>query len=192
MAKKVVIKRKKAVTESQVPLRAVNTSPVPLTDVVASVRRVQEMSKADRLLLCDEIYKRQPALLAHVLVLHRLGVCMQKIDRMVNILIVLYDLFSRASPTVLPPVSEDILERVNTNQLAFLKLLEGEDRNELKRLCELSVSSHPEINALAFILGDLREAGIADMHQKEDEYCVRTARNILDAIIWTRDGRTHG
>ena len=192
MAKKVVIKRKKAVTESQVTLRTVNTSPVPLTDVVASVRRVQEMSKADRLLLCDEIYKRQPALLAHVLVLHRLGVCMQKIDRMVHILLVVYDLFSRSSPTVLPPVSEDILERVNANQLALLKLLQREDRNEFNRMCKLSVSSHPEINALAFILGDLRDAGIADMHQKEDEYCVRTARNILDAIIWTRDGRTHG
>ena len=49
----------------------------------------------------------------------------------------------------------------------------------------------PEINALALMIGELRDAGITDMSKKEDEYCVRTERNLLDAIIQAR-GRTGG
>ncbi len=156
---------------------------------MASVRRIRAMSQAERMALCDEVYGRQPALLAHVLVLPRLGVPMQKVDRVLHALLILYDLYSRTSAGGLPPVSEDILEQVNANQLALLKLMDSEERSEALRLCKLSVSSHPEINALAFLIGDLREAGITDMVTHEDEYCFRAVRNLLDAIIRVR-GRT--
>jgi len=162
-----------------------------MDDVVASVRRIRAMSQDERMSLCDEVYRRQPALLAHVLVLQRLGVPMKKVDRVLNVLLILYDLFCRTSTVNLPPVSEETLERVNANQLALLKLMDGEERSEAIRLCKLSVTSHPEINALAFIIGDLRDAGITDMSKKEDEYCVRAERNLLDAIIQAR-GRPGG
>lgn len=81
---------------------------------------------------------------------------------------------------------EESLERVNANQLALLKLMDTEERSEAGRLCSLSVTAHPEINVLAFMIGDLRDAGITDMAKQEDEYCVRAVRNLLDAIIQTR------
>lgn len=184
-------KRKVCPSEARAPIRPAVVGPASMDDVVFSVRRIRVMSKAERTLLCDEVYNRQPALLAHVLVLSRLGVPMEKVDRVLHILLILYDLFSRTSPAGLPPVSEETLERVNANQLALLKLMNTEERSEARRLCRLSVESHPEINVLAFIIGDLGDAGITDMSKREDEYCVRAARNLLDAIVQVR-GRPGG
>lgn len=179
-------RRKVRLSGTQAPIRPTAVGPASIDDVVASVRRIRAMSQAERMSICDEIYSRQPALLAHVLVLPRLGVPMVKLDRVLHILLILYDLFSRTSPAALPPVSEETLERVNANQLALLKLMGTEERSEAGRLCRLSLESHPEINALAFIIGDLDDAGITDMSKREDEYCVRAARNLLDAIVQAR------
>lgn len=176
-------KRNAYPSATQAPVTRTTVGQASIDDVVASVRRIRAMSQAERMLLCDEINDRQPALLGQVLVLSRLGVPMVKIDRVLHILLVLYDLFSRNSPVGLSPVTEETLVQVNTNQLALLQLMDTEERSEARRLCRLSVESHPEINVLAFIMGDLGDAGINDMSKREDEYCVRAARILLDAIV---------
>lgn len=160
----------------------VEVKPASVTDVAASVRRIRSMSLAEKESLCDDLFSRQRALLAHVLVLSKLDVPIQKVDRVLHILLVLYDLFSRTVPTGLPQVSEDLLEQVDANQLAMLKLIDSEEPAEADRVSRLATTSHPEINALAFATGDLIDFGITNMLEREDEYCVRAARNLVDAF----------
>ena len=144
--------------------------------------RIRSLSLKEKEALSADIFSKQPALLAHVLVLSKLDVPMQKVDRVLHILLVLYDLFTRTTPAGLPQVSEDILDQVNANQLALLKLVDTEERAEARRLTELAAISHPEVNALAFATHDLIESGITNMLAREDEYCVRAVLTLVDAF----------
>ena len=72
--------------------------PASIRDVAASVLRVLAMSQAEKEALCDEIFTRQPNLLGHVLVLSKLNVPMEKVDRVLHVLLVLYS--GRTRPRV--------------------------------------------------------------------------------------------
>jgi hypothetical protein len=160
--------------------------PASVEDVAASVRRVQAMSAAEKEALCDDIFKHQPNLLGHVLVLSKLAVPMEKVDRALHVLLVLYELFTRTTRGGLSQVSVDVLEEVDENQWALLRLMESEEPAEAQRLCQLAAKSHPEVNAFAFAIGAMIESGIVDMQRKEDEYCVRAVRNLVDAFAKAR------
>ena len=160
--------------------------PASIEEVAASVQRIRSMSPAEKEALCDVIFKKQPTLLGHVLVLSKLKVPMEKIDRVLHVLLVLYDLFTRTTPGGLLQVSEDLLEQVDANQWAMLKLMDSEEPAEASRLCQLSLTTHPEINALAFATGELVEAGMAKTMGKDDELCVRATRNLVDAFAHAR------
>lgn len=160
--------------------------PLSLDQVAASMRRIQDMPQAEKETLCEDIFNRQSNLLAHVLVLHKLDVPIDKVDQVLHVLLVLYDLFTRATPGELPLVSEDMLDEVNQNQWALLKLMNSETPTEASRLCQLAAKSHPEVNAFAYANGTLHEAGISDTWKKEDVYCVSVVRNLVDALSRTR------
>lgn len=166
--------------------REQDIEPASIDEVAASARRVQAMSPADKEALCDEIFRRQPNLLGHVLVLSRLHVPMVKVDRVLHVLLVLYDLFTRTTPGRLTQVTIDELEEIDDNQWALLRLMESESAAEASRLCQLAAKSHPEVNALAFAIGDMIESGISDMTKKEDEFCVRAMHNLVCAFARAR------
>ena len=160
--------------------------PSSIEDVAVSARRIQSMSPAEKEALCDDIFKHQPNLLGHVLVLSKLGVPMEKVDRVLHVLLVLYDLFTRATPGELTQVTVDELEHIGDNHWALLRLMESEEPAEARRLCRLAAKSHPEVNAFAYAIGEMLESGIADMTKKEDEFCVRAVRNLVDAFARAR------
>lgn len=161
-------------------------APVPVKDVAAAIRRVKSMSRAEKEAVCDEILRRQPNLLGHVLVLSKLNVPMEKVDRVLHVLLVLHDLFTRAGSVELPTVAEDELEHIDDNFWALMRLLDSEEPAEAERLVRVATESHPEVNALAFAIGEMKEFGITDMTTKEDEYCVRAVRNLVDAFARAR------
>jgi hypothetical protein len=144
------------------------------------------MSQGKKEALLDDIFKRQPHLLGHVLVLSKLSVPMAKVDRVLHVLLVLYDLFTRATPGGLAQVTEDDLEQIDDNHWALLRLMESEEPAEAQRLCQLAAKSHPEVNAFAFAIGEMIQSGTADMTKKEDELCVRAVRNLVDAFARAR------
>ncbi len=160
--------------------------PASIEDVAASVRRVQSMSQSEKEALCDDIFKEQPNLLGHVLVLSKLDVPMEKVDIVLHVLLVLYDLFMPATPAGLPQVTMDELEDLDTNHWELLRLLESEGPAEASRLSQLAAQSHPEVNAFAFAISHLVESGVSDMTKKEDELCVRVVRNLVDAFARAR------
>jgi hypothetical protein len=90
-----------------------DTPPASIEAVAASVQRVQSMSREEEEVLVDEILKRQPNLLGHVVVLSKLNVPMEKVDRVLHVLLVLYDVFTRAGTVDLPTVPEDDLEHID-------------------------------------------------------------------------------
>lgn len=166
--------------------RQQSIEPASIKEVAASIRRVQSMSRQEKEALCDDIFKRQPNLLGHVIVLSKLDVPMEKVDRVLHLLLVLYDVFTRTTPGALRQVTIDELEDVDANQWALLRLMDSEDPAEARRLCQLAAKSHPEVNAFAFAIGHLLESGVSDMMKKEDELCMRSVRNLVDAFARAR------
>lgn len=160
--------------------------PLSIDLVAASIRNVKSLAAKRKDSLVDEIAKSQPNLLAHVLALAKLDVPIEKVDIVLNILLVLHDLFTRATPEGLANVSEEMIESLDRNQWALLKMMDSEEPDEARRLCQLAVKSHPEINALAYANGALHDCGIYDMRKQEDFYCVRAVRNLVDAFSKTR------
>jgi hypothetical protein len=144
------------------------------------------MTQPEKVAFCDDIFKRQPSLLGHVLVLSKLDVPIEKVDIVLHILLVLFDLFTRTTAGGLPQVTIDDLEDVNVNQLSLLKLMQSEDPAEASRLCRVATQSHPEVNAFAFAICHLMESGVSDIMKKEDEFCMRAVRNLVDAFARAR------
>ena len=66
--------------------------------------------------------------------------------------------------------------------------MESEEPAEASRLCQLAATPHPEVNAFAFVIGEMFQSGVSDMTKKEEELCVRAARNMVDACARARRG----
>lgn len=146
--------------QAEVPVKSSRTEDLPRTpppasieEVAASIRRIQSMSQVEKEGLRDEIFSTQPNLLGHVLVLSRLDVPMEKVDRVLHVLLVLCDLFTRTTPGGLTQVTIDELEDVDDNHWALLRLMESEEPAEARRLCQLAAKSHPQVNAFGTCSG---------------------------------------
>ncbi len=85
-----------------------------------------------------------------------------------------------------------MLESVNNNQLSLLKLMNSEDPSEARRLINLAIDGHPEINAFAYATGTLNEVGINDSRNQADVYCIRAVRNLGYGVTRLRGHHGYG
>jgi len=132
--------------------------------------------------LVDEIFVHQPNLLGTAIVLSKLGVPLEKAEEVFFILLVLYEVFQKRSGLELSLITEDMIEKANDNNTAMLKYLDKEGMKTGMKLIGKSMLNHPQKSAIAFVFGHLNEHGFGN-RSKENEYCVRAAKDILDCFI---------
>lgn len=79
---------------------------ISIENVVSAVRKVQAMSPSEQLALADEIFQRQPNLLASCLVQHSLGVVNGGLEHTTDMLLVCFQSM-KESGFEWPVISED-------------------------------------------------------------------------------------
>ena len=113
---------------------------------------VNRMSAAQKVQLADEIYVKQPNLLASILVLPRFGVSALQLEAPIHVLLVTYQAIKRCGHT-LPVISEDVQDACMQRLTATIRFTEGVPPALASQMITQHCADHPERNLLAFVYG---------------------------------------
>ena len=132
--------------------------------------------------IANEIFQKQSQLLFEAIGLHHLKVPAEKIEHVINLLLILYDYFSDRGSIELPMVSEKMIDEATENIVSMLQLLDKEGSKTGWPLMKKGIEAYPEIEALAFYIGYMNDHGFAEK-TRENEYCLRAGKVILDCFM---------
>ena len=154
---------------------------VTAKNLAHALQKVQSLNIKDKELICDEIYKEQPNLLASVLVQKQLGNSLQDVDVLLNILIVLHLALDDAE-IILSKVTEDEQE----HQLKLLKstilFSEGLSDNLVKSSVNQYVSNHKEPILLSYVIDTMKAAGFFEKTDENSKYLTQAGLNLVACI----------
>jgi hypothetical protein len=160
-------------------------------DMAQTITRVLGMSAKQKEVLADEIFQVQPNLLGSVLVQSRLGVPLEKIEFLLDILLVSFQAMKESGLTW-PLITEDDLDRQSQRLVANVKF--GDDlgdnlRNESMRQY---IERHPEKELLAYVQVETMNWLQRISPEEADKYVMLAAWNIVNCIAFVplRTGRS--
>ena len=98
-------------------------TPISVEQVATAARKVLAMSMAEKVTLTEEIHARQPNLLASCLVQPRLGVAIEKVEFLLNILLVCFQAMKEAGG-LWPLITEEEQDRQLSRHLGAVRFSE--------------------------------------------------------------------
>lgn len=158
-------------------------SPPVLTQAAIAV---DSMSHDERVQLADEIYLKQPNLLASVVVQHEMGASLPHVEGLLTILLVAYQAM-KLSGHRWPMISEDTQDVCLQRLTGKAKFIEGLDPGSLQRAVGQQIEQHSEPYLLAFVFGQLKEHDLLGIRTDIEKYLVLGALNLVECIAETVD-----
>ena len=149
---------------------------------------VRAMGLNQRVALADEIFLRQPNLLASVLVQRRMGASLEQVDVLVHILLVAWQAM-KTSSHVWPVISEAMQERCLQRLTGRIRFTEGLGPELLDRAVWDQIAGHGEPHLLAFAYGHMRDHGLVAVRTEVEKYLLLAALNLVDCIAATAQPR---
>lgn len=161
-------------------------SRISIEQVAAAIRKVRSMSQAEKLALADEVFKKQPNLLASCLVQPRLGVAMESVEFLLHILFVCFQAMKESGGSW-PLISEDEQERQLARLPAVVKFSEDFTDPALADAARAQyVADHPEAPLLAFVVHEfnvwLQDPARRGVESESDKYVMSAAINMVNCI----------
>lgn len=144
------------------------------------------MSHDERVHLADEIYLKQPNLLASVVVQHQMGASLPQVEGLLTILLVAYQSM-KMSGHHWPVISEDTQDICLQRLTGKVRFIEGLDAGSIQRALGQQIEQHSERYLLAFVFGQLREHDLLEMRTEVEKYLVLGALNLVECIAATVD-----
>jgi len=165
------------------------TGRISIKHVAAAMKKVQAMDLTQRLSMADEIFLKQPNLLASCLVQPRLGVDMQSVEFLLNILLVCYQAMKETGIDW-PVISEDEQERQMQRMVGAVKFSEEMTEPSLAHAARNQyITQHPEQPLLAFVLGEsntwLRDLARRHAESESDKFVMMASINLVNCIAYT-------
>jgi hypothetical protein len=144
---------------------------------------VRRMGQAQKVSLADEIFAKQPNLLASILVLPRMGVGMVQLEVPLHILLVTFQamkLSGRQWPVVTEAVQETCMQRL-TARARFNEGLPGELATKVvQQFCD----EHPERYLLAFVYGYLGDHDLLAVRTDAEKSLLLAALNLVECVAF--------
>jgi len=154
-----------------------------ITRFADSIRYIFSLDMKQKEAIADEIFKKQPQLLFEVVGLNHLGVPMDRIEYVLNVLFIFYDYYYDRGKIELPKVTEKMIDDARDNIDAMLRLMDKEGGLEASwPLMQKGIEKYPEIEAMAFLTGYMKNNGFT-VKTIENEYCLRAGKVILDCFM---------
>ncbi len=152
--------------------------------LVEAVRCVERMPFKERERLADEIYLRQPHLLASVLVLHQFGIALAQMEVVINLLMVCHEAMKRSGKTW-PQITEDDQDLCMARLLARMQFSAGLTEQQQAQATADAVADHPEQQLLAYAYGTLKEQGWLRIESEAHKMLVLCALNLVECVAYT-------
>lgn len=147
---------------------------------------VDSMSHDERVQLADEIYLKQPNLLASVVVQHHMGASLPLVEGLLTILLVAYQAM-KLSGHRWPVISEDTQDVCLQRLTGKVRFIEGLDAGSAQQAIGQQIEQHSEPYLLAFVFGQLKEHDLLAIRTDVEKYLVLGALNLVECIAATVD-----
>ena len=144
---------------------------------------VRGMGPAQKVRLADEIFAKQPNLLASILALSRMGVGMVELEVPLHILFVTFQAMKR-SGYAWPIVSEDLQDRCMQRLTARARFNDGLQSELADQVVQQFCDEHPERYLLAFVYGYLGEHDLLHVRTDAEKYLLMAALNLADCVAF--------
>lgn len=151
-----------------------------LTKAIATVRAMDLKQKEQ---LADELFHAQPNLFGSALVQTRLGVSLEKVEFLLDLLFVCFQAM-KESDLPWPLITEDDLER-QANRFSAIATF-GNDLNETlgNRSMRQYIDAHPEKELLAYMQVETANWLNRIVPEESDKYVMLAAWNFVDCIAF--------
>lgn len=158
---------------------------ISLEHLATAVRTVRSMSLQQKEKLADEVFAHQPNLLASVIAQQRLGVPYEKMDFLLEILLICYQAMKETGLRW-ALISEDDQEYQLTREVAILQYFEKSDARSQSRIAAQHLDRFPERELLAFVANEFRGWLIRlerdRKNEETDQYVLLAATNLVNCI----------
>ncbi|HWZ48472.1 MAG TPA: hypothetical protein VNX00_09685 [Herbaspirillum sp.] len=158
-------------------------SRISVQALARAIQKVRAMNLGQKEQLADAIYLAQPNLLATVLVQKQLGVSLEKMEFLIDILLVCFQAM-KESGIAWPLITEDEQDKQMTRYIAAVKF--GEDLSAPLRDLAFKqyIESHPEQQLLAFVTGEINDWLSRIPPESNDKYIMLAATNFVNCIAF--------
>jgi hypothetical protein len=142
---------------------------------------VSGMAPAQKVRLADEIFAKQPNLLASILALPRIGVGMVELEVPLHILFVTFQAMKR-SGHAWPIVTEELQDRCMQRLTARARFNDGLPGDLADQVAQQFCDEHPERYLLAFVYGYLGEHELLRVRTDAEKYLLMAALNLVECV----------
>jgi hypothetical protein len=151
--------------------------------MVQAITQVRAMDSNQKEGLADEIFRIQPHLFGSFLVQSRLGVSLEKMEFLLNILCISFQAM-KASGLAWPLITEDDLDRQSQRFVAIVKF--GYDLSESLRHQSMQhyVADHPEKDLLAYVQLETANWLKRIAPEETDKYVLLAVWNIVNCVAY--------
>jgi hypothetical protein len=147
-----------------------------------AINKVHGMSRQEKETLVDSLYRKQPAMLASLIVQKRLGVSLEKMEFLLNILLICFQAM-KESGIHWPAITEDDQDRQAARYEGVMNF--GRDLTPSLGAQSLAkyVQSHPEAILYAYVFKETTDwLARVSPAEESDKYVVMAAANFVDCI----------
>lgn len=144
------------------------------------------MDLAGKVALADEVFLKQPNLLASCLVQSKLGAAPETVEFLLDILLVCFQAMKESGHDW-PPISEDAQARQMQRHVAAVHFSEDiKDPTLADAARKQYLANHPEAPLLAFVLGEcnlwLQDIARRGVESESDKFVMMAAVNMVNCI----------
>lgn len=133
--------------------------------------------------LCDEIFRAQPHLFGSFLVQKRLGVSVEKMAFLLNLLFLCFQAM-KESGMAWPLISEDELDRQVQRYAACVKLGDDLSKKHRAHLMKQYIEAHPEKELFAYVHVEMANWLKRIVPEETDKYVMLAAANFVNCIAF--------
>lgn len=151
-----------------------------LARAIATVRAMDMKQKEQ---LADELFRAQPHLFGSFLVQKQLGVSLEKMDFLIDLLLICFQAM-KESGLIWPVITEDELDRQLQRYIAIVKF--GDDLGKSLRDQSMLqyIEDHPEKELLAYVQVETANWLNRIVPEETDEYVMMAAANFVNCIAF--------
>ncbi len=154
---------------------------IQLTHLQHALAEFGRMDLAQRVRVADEIFERQPNLLASVLVLKKMGASDAQLEVALQALLMTW-LAMRQSGRSWPLITEAVQEACLQRLTGRMRFIEGLPAEQVQRALQDQIDAHGERNMLAFAFAHLGDAGLLGIRTDAEKFVVLAVLNLVECI----------
>ncbi len=158
---------------------------ISLRTLDTAVARVQAMNRQQKEQLVDEVFRQQPAMLNSFLVQRQLGVSIEKMEFLLEILLTCFQAM-KESGLPWPTITEDDQDQQLQDYLASAGLDEKGHAFPPGPVTKQYLLAHPEKALLEFVCARITQWRACIVSEETDKYIMLAAINLVNCIAFVR------